>query len=129
MADRRSHCCLIAGMAASFDIVFIDRFDLSTEAYQGYDGIPVDLIRNLNQIATEHVTITRRILLDVPINVAVERVMTRGEKLTVADVVRLEGVMARYSHMADMRRMYAINANQSPDQVFRDAVRLIEEVL
>jgi dTMP kinase len=130
MADRRAHCELIKKMASTTDIIFIDRFDLSTEAYQGCgDGIDQFLIHALNDVATEGVHIDYRILLDVPVNVAVERIMTRGEKITVDDVVRLERVRAGYARMADFQRVQAIDANQPADEVFRDAVKLIDEVL
>ena len=130
MADRHAHCELIEKITPTTDLILIDRFDLSTEAYQGYgDGVDIHLIQQLNLLATNSINVTRRILLDVPINVAVERVMARGEKMTVDDVVRLERVRAGYANMADMRRMQAIDASQSPDRVLSDAIRLIDEVI
>lgn len=139
MADRRAHCELIKKIVLTTDLILVDRFDLSTEAYQGYgDGVDIHLIQQLNLIATNGINVTRRILLDVPINIAVERVMARGEKMTVDDVVRLERVRAGYAHMADkrgilaacvLRRMQAIDASQSPDRVLADAIKLIDEVL
>lgn len=130
MADRRAHCELIKNIVPTIDLILIDRFDLSTEAYQGYgDDISVHLIQQLNSYATNGINVTRRILLDVPINIAVERVMARGERMTVDDVARLERVRAGYAHMADMRRMQSIDASQSPDRVLSDAIKLIDEVL
>lgn len=130
MADRRAHCELIKHIVPTTDLILIDRFDLSTEAYQGYgDGVDIHLIQQLNGLATEGVDVARRILLDVPIDIAVERIMARGEELTVDNVVRLERVRAGYAHMADMRRMQAIDATQPPDRVLADAIKLIDEVL
>lgn len=130
MADRRAHCELIKNIVPTIDLILIDRFDLSTESYQGYgDDISVHLIQQLNGLATEGVDVARRILLDVPINIAVERVIGRGEELTVDNVVRLERVRAGYTNMADMRRMQAIDATQPPDRVLADAIKLIDEVL
>jgi thymidylate kinase len=40
MIDRRDHYKLIREHLDDYDLILIDRFDLSTEAYQGYgDGV------------------------------------------------------------------------------------------
>lgn len=132
MTDRRRHCEAIKWTDA--DIILIDRFDLSTEAYQGYgDGVSREMIGMLNDAATEGVTPAMRIWLDVPVSVAVQRLIDRGDPPSVDDIVRLERVRDGYSWLlhrftmgGDIRK---IDANQSPEEVFRDAVRLIEEVL
>lgn len=132
MIDRRRHCEAIkeTEMTSTASLILIDRFDLSTEAYQGYgDGVSRELIWKLNDAATEGVTPAMRIWLDVPLNIAVQRLIDRGDPPSVDDIVRLARVQQGYSVMENCGRLRRIDANQSPDEVFRDAVRLIEEVL
>ena len=58
MIDRRRHCKMIRELSDRYDLILIDRFDLSTVAYQGYgDGIDLDLIQ-LNDMATEGIVVT-----------------------------------------------------------------------
>ena len=130
MIDRRDHCKLIRKHLHDYDLILIDRFDLSTEAYQGYgDGVSRELIRLLNYEATEGVRPTMRILLNVPLDVAVHRLVDRGDSPRIDEIVRLERVRQGYGIMARHDRLREIDASQTTDDVFRDAVRLIEEVL
>ena len=130
MVDRRNHCKRIREQLDDHDLILIDRFDLSTEAYQGYgDGVSCELIRKLNDAATEGVTPAMRILLNVPLNVAVQRLIESSESPSVDEIVRLERVRQAYGMMARRDQLRDIDASQPADDVFRDAVRLIEEVL
>jgi len=132
MIDRRRHCKMIRELSDRYDLILIDRFDLSTVAYQGYgDGIDLDLIQ-LNDMATEGIVVRRRIWLDIPVGVAVERLRDRGEQLVDGEIARLVQVNRGYSQLYDqgpLWRMKCIQASQSPDAVLRDAIALIEEVL
>jgi len=136
MVDRRDHCKLIRERLDEYDLILIDRFDLSTEAYQGYgDNVNRELIGMLNDEATLGVTPAMRILLDVPLDVAVQRLIDRGDSPSVDEIARLKRVRDGYSWLLRGNRFTTvgdtrkIDANQSPEEVFRDAVRLIEEVL
>lgn len=128
MADRRQHCQALKD--TRFDIALIDRFDLSTEAYQGFgDGVDCDLINTLNDIATEDVDVNLRIWLDLPVDIAVKRLEKRGETVSAAEIARLERVHAGYAELADEGWMVRIDATQPPDNVLREAIALIEEIL
>lgn len=130
MIDRRDHCKLIREHLDEYDLILIDRFDLSTEAYQGYgDGVNREMIWILNAEATEGIIPAMRILLNVPLNVGVQRLIDRGDSPSVDEIVRLERVRQGYGIMARHDRLRDIDASQPADDVFRDAVRLIEEVL
>ena len=130
MIDRRDHCKLILEHLDEYDLILIDRFDLSTEAYQGYgDDVSRELIRRLNDEATEGVTPAMRISLNVPLHVAVQRLIDRGDSPSVYEIVRLERVRQGYGIMARQDRLREIDATQSPEDVLRDAIALIEEVL
>lgn len=132
MIDRRRHCNMIRELSDRYDLILIDRFDLSTVAYQGYgDGIDLGIIQQLNDIATEGIEVTRRIWLDIPVGIAVERLQDRGEQVEEGDIARLVRISSGYEVMYEHRlmRMKCIQASQSPDAVLRQAINRIEEVL
>lgn len=132
MIDRRRHCKMIRELSDRYDLILIDRFDLSTVAYQGYgDGIDLDLIQ-LNDMATEGIVVTRRIWLDIPVGVALERQRDRGEQLVDGEIARLVRVNRGYSQLYDqgpLWRMKCIDATQPQESVLREAISRIEEVL
>lgn len=60
--------------------IVLDRFTDSTLAYQGYGrGFDVDQLRNINAFATGDVTPDLTILMDVPVEAGLRRILTRGE--------------------------------------------------
>ena len=132
MIDRRRHCRSLRD-DVDFDLVLIDRFDLSTVAYQGYgDGVDLSLIQRLNDIATEGLEVTRRIWLEIPVGIALERLRDRGEQLVDGEIARLVRVNRGYSQLYDQGpawRMKCIQASQPADAVLREAINRIEEVL
>ncbi len=73
--------------------VICDRFADSTFAYQGYGrGIDVELLRQLNDFATEGLVPDLTILLDVPPEVSRARLAARqAETATTADRIELAG--------------------------------------
>ena len=128
MADRRQHCQALKD--TQFDIALIDRFDLSTKAYQGYgDGINLDLINALNAVATEGIDVSLRIWLDLPVEVAVKRLEQRGETVSTLEIERLDRVSIGYASMTAQPQLRRIDATQPPIDVLREAIALIEEVL
>lgn len=130
MIDRRRHCAMIRELSDRYDLILIDRFDLSTEAYQGYgDSVDIHIIQQLNLIATTGVNVTRRIGLHVSLVSAVDRIRHRGDEFSNAEFERLRRIHTGYSHMYDLHRLFCINANHSKSRVLTDAIGLIEEVL
>lgn len=133
MVDRRRHCNMIRELSDGYDLFLIDRFDLSTVAYQGYgDGVDLSLIQRLNDIATEGLEVTRRIWLEIPVGIALERLRDRGEQLVDGEIARLVRVNRGYSQLYDQGpvwRMKCIQASQPADAVLREAINRIEEVL
>lgn len=128
MADRRHHCNVLR--TTSYDIALIDRFDLSTKAYQGYgDGVDLGLINTLNAVATEGICVSLRIWLDLPVEVAVKRLEQRGEKVSTLEVDRLKRISRGYASMTEWNQLRRIDATQPPGDVLREAIALIEEIL
>jgi len=56
------------------EVVVCDRFAVSTLAYQGWGrGLDMDLLRRLNHLATDGLSATLTVLLDVPVEVGLAR--------------------------------------------------------
>jgi dTMP kinase len=71
----------IAPALAAGQVVLCDRFADSTTAYQGGGrGLPGDLLKTLNDIATGGVWPDCTLLIDVPAAVGLERARHRGRK-------------------------------------------------
>ncbi len=70
---------VIAPALASGAIVLVDRFLLSTYAYQGAGrGLDVHALRAVNDVATSGVAPDLTLLLSVPLDVAMSRMKSRG---------------------------------------------------
>lgn len=114
---------LIRPALAANQIVICDRFTDATVAYQGYrGGIELDLIHQLNHVATGGLTPDITFILDLPPEIGVQR-QQRGKKhrdrldrepLDLHRKVR-EGYLS--AAKADPDRVKLIDATQSPDAV------------
>jgi len=136
---RWQHCQWLAESAKNWSdnhVHFIDRFDMSMLAYQGYgDGVDKGLIRTLNRYVTQPLTDIFQpcyIYLDVPVEVAVQRVRERGESVSEAQIQRLERVRDGYLDICDQgcdefKSDYAIviDANRPFGEVFQDVLECI----
>lgn len=81
---------LIAPAVARGAVVLVDRFLLSTYAYQGAGrGLPIPALRAVNQLATAGVRPDLTLLLSVPLETAQARMRARG----AADRMEQEGAV------------------------------------
>lgn len=137
---RWRHCWRVAALSADWQnnhIHLIDRFDLSTIAYQGYgDGVSLSFINTLNRYVTQPLTDVAEplyIYLDVPVDVAVRRVQERGEVMSDTEIQRLERVRAGYLEVCESEKGHGdlliyptvIDANRPFGQVFTDVLECI----
>lgn len=132
LTDRQWHCQNLIDYHSDKDLIILDRFDLSTVAYQGYgDGVDVTKIHEMNTVATAGIKVTRRLWLNLPVGVAVDRMRGRGEHVSDDEISRLFRVGNGYAVMSQHEplKIRTIDATQPPDAVLRDAIALIEEVL
>ena len=108
--------------------VVCDRFSDSTFAYQGYGrGLPLDVLRRVNDFACGGLKPDLTLLLDVRPEVAVER-MRRREATTNTSADRIEQagdgfhkrLRAGFLELAaeDPARIKVIDANGTPDEVW-----------
>lgn len=119
VADRHEHVEeVIKPALAQGNWVLCSRYTLSSLAYQGAGrGVPLDLIRKLNELATGGLEPDYVFLLDLPPQVALERTPLRdrfeGEGLSFFTQVRL----AYLELIRTIPRGYVIDATLPPAQV------------
>ncbi|MDX1320031.1 MAG: dTMP kinase, partial [Oceanospirillum sp.] len=112
--------------------VVSDRFTDATYAYQGYArGLNLDWITQLEQLVQEQVRPDLTILLDLPTDVAQQRVTKRGttdrfeqEKTTFFDRVR-QGYLTRAE--AEPERFAVIDAGQPLEKVQQDIALVLSD--
>lgn len=118
------------------DWVLCDRFSDSTFAYQGYGrGIDVQLLKDLNEFATEGLVPDMTILLDVPPEVSRERIAER-QKATSTSADRIEAAGDAFHKRlregflalakAEPERFVVIDSSGAPadvDRMILEAVR------
>lgn len=123
------------------EIVLCDRFTDSTVAYQGYaQGLPLDTIRALNRIATGGLEPDITFLLDMPVDVGLQRARARAQALSAqtsgaADPDRFEAeqlefhqrVRAGFLALAESAptRICTLSALQTVDAVFQDVIQCL----
>ena len=94
--------------------VLCDRFSDSTFAYQGYGrGIDVQLLRELNEFATEGLVPDLTILLDVPLEVSRARLAER-QRATAAVADRIESAGEAFHKR--LREGFLALAKAEPDR-------------
>ena len=119
-AARAQHAeKLISPALAEKQIVICDRFIHSTIAYQGYrGGIDLDLIHQLNRVATGGLTPDITFVLDLPPEIGLQRQQHQDrldkEPLGLHNKIR-EGYLSAVEE--DPIRVKLLDATQSPDAV------------
>jgi len=109
-------------------IVILDRFIDSTTAYQGYGReINLGTVNILNHIAIRGRKPDITFLLNVPLEVALERI--KGKKTRFEDRDYLRKVRDAYILMANQERerIVLIDGNRGVERVFEDILRVLRE--
>ena len=127
-AARAQHVteCIVPALARGRNVIS-DRFADSTTAYQGYGrGLDIGLIHLLNRVATRGLIPDLTIVLDVPVEIGLGRLMGRdrleAENLEFHQRVR-EGYLAIAKE--EPSRVEVINAEQNPQQVHDEIRELV----
>ena len=127
-ADRAQHLARFILPALEADkVVLLDRFDDSTRAYQGAQGIPEDVIGRLAEIVLGRLKPHLTIVLDMDPALSLERVRARnaaqeGFRETRFDEEALafhQRVRSRFLAIAqrEPQRVVVVSAQDAPDQV------------
>lgn len=122
MHDRAYHVKNYKPHLDSGCVILCDRFIDSTVAYQGYgDGLPIGMINHANRIATGGITPNLTIWLDIPADVAIERINRRG----AIDGIESQGMPYLQRVINGYRKL----ASQHPHRIYRvDGVGSVDEV-
>lgn len=106
---------------ASHDVVLCDRFAASSTAYQGYGrGLDLDWVTSVNAHTTQGIQPDLTLLLDLPSEMGLTRVASRGQ------VDRLE--QADFAFHQRVREAFLSLANDDEGWVTIDATRSEERV-
>ena len=105
-------------------VVISDRFADASLAYQGYGrGLDLDLIRNLNRIATSGIVPDITFLLDLPVDIGLKRAGKRGQGFDRLEREKTEfyrRIRQGYLEIVDQEpsRIKVIPAEHNEDQVY-----------
>lgn len=122
-ADRAQHVeNFLKPQLASGAIVLCDRFTDSTIAYQGYGrGLNLNLINQLNEIATGGLQSDLTFWLDINVEAGLARVRARGEfdRIEQADIEFHRRVQQGFADLAaeNPDRIIRINADRTESEV------------
>jgi len=136
LADRAQHVAeVIRPALARGQWVICDRYADSTIAYQGYGrGMDVEVLQQLNDHATDGLWPDITFLLDLPVEVGLERALTRNgregltqsegrfeaETLVFHQRIR-EGFLARAGRWPE--RFRVLDATKSPEELQQAALQ------
>ena len=111
-------------------VVICDRFTDSTVAYQGHGrGLPLTAVKGINDLATGGIVPDLTFLIDVPLEVAIERRKGMGDDRMESESRLFFGhVISGYMTLAQQHpdRVHVINGNDAKETIHQTVMRLVE---
>lgn len=133
LADRAQNIDTIIRPAInSGKIVLCDRHTDSSVAYQGYGREQnIDNINMLNELAVNGVHPDLTIVFDIDTETSMERVGAEKDRLESAGIEFHKRVRNGYLEIAkkNPQRIKVVDASQTIEDVQRDVIKIVEEVL
>lgn len=132
-ADRAQHVEeFIKPLLEQGAIVLCDRYTDSTIAYQGYGrGIDLELISQLNEIATGGLNSDLTIWLDVDVSLGLQRARARGkaDRMEEAELSFHQRVQTGFTQLASLYRdrIVRIDGSQSEEAVELDIRQILSQ--
>ena len=124
---------------AAGKVVIADRYALSSLAYQGYGrGLPLELVRKLNELATDGLEPDLIFLLDLPPEEGLRRKAARRGREEGVRRDRLESAALDFHRrvrrgylelIKDHPRGYLLDGRMSPEELHQRIVAIVEERL
>ncbi|MBI1744759.1 dTMP kinase [Candidatus Acetothermia bacterium] len=111
-------------------IVLADRFTMSSVAYQGYGrGLSLELIETLNELATGGLKPDLTVLLDLPVELALQRKRGQRDRMEIAGLEFLQRVRSAYwEQIAQLNEDgLHLDATQSVEQLTNMMMEKIRE--
>lgn len=134
-ADRAQHVeGWIKPQLAAGAMVLCDRYTDSTVAYQGYGrGLSLELISQINQLATNGLTSDLTIWLDIDVEIGLARAKQRGkpDRFEQANIEFHRRIQMGYQALAkaNRERIIRVDASLSVEQVSQQIQEIIRKVL
>jgi dTMP kinase len=132
LADRAQHVSEVIRPALQRgEIVLCDRYGDSTVVYQGHArGLSVPKLRELNQLATGGLAPDLTVLLDLDVDVALQRV-TSPDRLDREPRAFHQAVRQGFLDEAEREpsRFVVVDASQAPDLVIRACLEAVRSRL
>jgi dTMP kinase len=129
LADRAQHVQEIIMPALQKNrIVLCDRFNDSTVAYQGgARGFDLDWVRRLCLFATQNLEPHITLYLDIDPEEALQRVNRSKDRIEKEALEFHKKIRGAYLEIAkkDPKRFHVIDASQTPDDVFNQALTVL----
>ncbi len=115
-------------------IILCDRYTDSTVAYQAYGrGLNLNLINQLNQLATDNLESDLTLWLDIEVEIGLERARQRGtvDRMEQADLAFHRRVQQGYRELAAAypQRIVRVDASRSQDEVEAQIQEILLEKL
>ncbi len=116
-------------------VVVSDRFDSATVSFQHFArGLPLDLIKTLNELAIDGFRPDVTIILDLDPVAGLERVTSRGSQLDRMEKENIEFLSrAREGYLSQARdepdRFVVIDASQPLERVVAEAISVVDQVI
>lgn len=128
LADRAHHVEVVIKPALRENIVVIcDRFTDSSIAYQGA-ARGVTNLENVCLFATDNLIPDLTFFLDVDPKIGLARIKGEKDRLEQEVIEFHERVRMSYLELArkHKERIYTLDASQSPEKVFEDAIKILD---
>ena len=131
-ADRSQHINeIIRPSLNKGDWIISDRFCGSTLAYQGYGRkLDIQLIKDLETIATQGITPDITFLLDIPVDESIKRRISRkDDRIEKEGREFLSNVSLGFKALAEDKKWKTISAIQSKKEIISDMKSEIKKLL
>ncbi len=131
-ADRAQHVAeVIAPALRAGTTILCDRYFDSTIAFQGFGrGLDIEMLLELQLLATSRVTPNLTLLIDIPAEISMERVRARGaaDRLEQEGIEFHERVRAGYHELVKRfpQRYVVLDGTQTPAEVLARATAAID---
>jgi dTMP kinase len=130
LADRAQHVEQVVVPALKQNkIVLCDRFNDSTVAYQGgARGIDPTWVRKLCHFATNNLEPDITLYLDIDPQEGLKRVQRSKDRIEKEDIAFHQKIRMAYLEIAKKqpKRFYVLDASKQPDDVFREALSVLD---
>ena len=131
---RENYLHIIKPALEAGKVILADRFVLSSLVLQN-KSLGTNVIDDLNNYATDCIDIDATIILDIDPQTAINRIVLNNRETNYNDVQPLEWHtnirnLLIYLGMAMPKfKSHMVDANRNEDEVFKDVINLIEEVI